>query len=233
GQVKVGSGGVGIPLPRGGRRRDRGSAGVRDVGLPARGPEGCRSLAALTCVARRTSHRIWPMSVAALSEALPLNGWENFYVIVGSSAAALTGLTFIVITIAADAAGLANTPRARLSGLRAFITPTTVHFASVLWMSALLSVPGQTVFSLALCLGISGLAGIVYCTRVILWMLEILSEYKPFIADWIWSAVLPFFAYACLLAVALLLPGHPVASLYVVGGITLLLLFIGIHNAWD
>ena len=173
------------------------------------------------------------MSVAALSEALPVNGWENFYVIVGSSAAALTGLTFIVITIAADAAGLANTPRARLSGLRAFITPTTVHFASVLWMSALLSVPGQTVFSLALCLGISGLAGIVYCTRVILWMFEMLSEYKPFIADWIWSAVLPLSAYACLLAVALLLPGHPVASLYAVAGITLLLLFIGIHNAWD
>ncbi|TLY75017.1 MAG: hypothetical protein E6K49_12820 [Gammaproteobacteria bacterium] len=36
-----------------------------------------------------------------------------------------------------------------------------------------------------------------------------------------------------MLAVALLLPGHPVASLYAVAGITLLLLFIGIHNAWD
>src|SRR5882762_232368 len=173
------------------------------------------------------------MTVAALNEALPLSGWENFYVIVGSSAAALTGLTFIVITIAADAAGLANTPTGRLSGMRAFITPTAVHFTSALWVSALLSVPGQTVFSLALCLGISGLAGIAYCTRVILWIFEMLSEYRPFIADWIWSAVLPLFAYVCLLAVALLLPGHPVASLYAVGGITLLLLFIGIHNAWD
>ncbi len=39
------------------------------------------------------------MSVAALSEALPLAGWENFYVIVGSSAAALTGLTSAVLPL--------------------------------------------------------------------------------------------------------------------------------------
>jgi hypothetical protein len=31
-----------------------------------------------------------------LSAVLPLSGWEDFYVIVGSSAAALTGPTFIV-----------------------------------------------------------------------------------------------------------------------------------------
>ena len=30
-----------------------------------------------------------------------IDGWENFYVIVGSSAAALTGLMFVVITLTA------------------------------------------------------------------------------------------------------------------------------------
>lgn len=33
----------------------------------------------------------------------PLAGWDNFYVIAGTSAAGLTGLTFIVITLAAEA----------------------------------------------------------------------------------------------------------------------------------
>src|SRR5579862_1128650 len=103
--------------------------------------------------------------------ALPLHGWENFYVIVGSSAAALTGLTFIVITIsAADATNFANNPAARLTGLRAFITPIAVHFCSALWISVLLSVPDQTVLSLAICLGVTGLAGSVYCANVIRWM---------------------------------------------------------------
>ena len=31
-----------------------------------------------------------------------LSGWENFYVIVGSSAGALIGLQFVVITLIAD-----------------------------------------------------------------------------------------------------------------------------------
>ena len=31
-----------------------------------------------------------------------LSGWENFYVIVGSSAGALIGLQFVVMTLIAD-----------------------------------------------------------------------------------------------------------------------------------
>jgi modulator of FtsH protease len=175
------------------------------------------------------------MWAAALSQALPLSQWENFYVIVGSSAGALTGLTFIVITIAADPANRAmDQPGLRLRGLRAFITPTAVYFVSALWVSALMSVPGQTAFSLAICLGVSGVAGLVYCIRVILWMRGMRTDdYTPFFSDWVWSAFLPLIAHLGLLAAAFALPRYPVISLYVVGGITLQLLIIGIHNAWD
>ena len=38
--------------------------------------------------------------------ALPLEAWANFYVIVGSSAGGLTGLTFVVIALVADAPAL-------------------------------------------------------------------------------------------------------------------------------
>jgi hypothetical protein len=162
-----------------------------------------------------------------------LSGWQNFYVIVGSSSAALTGLTFIVITLVADANRDSQAPTTRLLGLRAFITPTTVHFVSALWLSALLTVPGHTVDSLALCLGATGVVGIAYCVRVIRWMFQTLSVYKVFISDWIWCAALPLLAHLSLLAAALLLAKSPWVSLYAVAGTTLLLLFIGIHNAWD
>jgi hypothetical protein len=58
--------------------------------------------------------------------ALSLESWSNFYVIVGSSAGGLTGLTFVVIALMADARGV------RPSGLRAYLSPTVVHFCSAL-----------------------------------------------------------------------------------------------------
>ena len=53
----------------------------------------------------------------------PLARWENFYVIVGSSAGALTGLQFVVMALIADAQA-----KATMHEVRAFGTPTVVHF---------------------------------------------------------------------------------------------------------
>lgn len=168
-----------------------------------------------------------------LSAVLPLNGWENFYVIVGSSAAALTGLTFIVITISSDRNR--DSAERRVAGLRAFISPTVVHFTGSLWISAVLNVPGHTVLSLSLCLAAGGLAGLAYCGRTLYWIVQTVtgSQYTPFLEDWIWNAALPVLAYVGLLGCAWSLPTHPGPTLYVVSAIALLLLFIGIHNAWD
>ena len=52
---------------------------------------------------RRMSSAQRPASPAAARRAIigdmaPLNGWANFYVIVGASADALTGLQFVVMT---------------------------------------------------------------------------------------------------------------------------------------
>jgi len=40
-------------------------------------------------------------------------------------------------------------------------------------------------------------------------------------------------AYAVLLVSWLLLPSHAERTLFLIAAVTLLLLFIGIHNAWD
>ena len=53
-----------------------------------------------------------------------LAGWENFYVIVGSSAGALIGLQFVVITLIADA----PIARADAQASGAFSAPSVIHF---------------------------------------------------------------------------------------------------------
>ncbi|PYU27170.1 MAG: hypothetical protein DMG32_08455 [Acidobacteria bacterium] len=60
-----------------------------------------------------------------------------------------------------------------------------------------------------------------------------LTGYTPDAEDWLWYGALPLVAYAVLLGAAILLAWHRTFSLFVVAGTTLLLLFVGIHNAWD
>lgn len=86
-----------------------------------------------------------------------LAGWENFCVIVGSSAGALIGLQFVVITLIADTpvAGLAQAGAA-------FTTPTIVHFGSVLLLSAVLSAPWNRIAAAVVLWGLLGVSGIVY-----------------------------------------------------------------------
>lgn len=167
-----------------------------------------------------------------LNATLPLGSWENFYVIVGSSAGALTGLTFIVITIAADAP-MQTSATSRLMGLRAFITPTAIDFGAALWISALMNIPGQTGLSLMLCLAVSGLIGTAYCGNVVTLMLDQRFNYTPVVSDWVWNLLLPPATYLSLLVAAMLMRVHLVAALYTVAGASLLLLLLGLHNAWD
>jgi hypothetical protein len=118
------------------------------------------------------------------------------------------------------------------SATRAFATPTIIHFCAVLLISALLNAPWPALSSVALALGACGVAGLVYIVLVIRHARR-QTEYLPVLEDWIWHAVLPLIAYAALLLAAVFLDRAPVPSLFMIGGIALLLLFVGIHNAWD
>jgi hypothetical protein len=59
------------------------------------------------------------------------------------------------------------------------------------------------------------------------------TRYVPVMEDWMFHVVLPFAAYAAIAAAALTLRRHATGSLFVIASMTLALLFIGIHNAWD
>jgi len=169
-----------------------------------------------------------------MSHAPVLTDWQSFYVLVGSSAAALTGLTFVVMTISADRGDdPGGSASQRLTGTRVFITPTAVHFGASLWLSALMCIPGQPLVALQSLLAATGLAGLLYCSILLRQMFARSFGYKPFVSDWIWSAVLPVAAYLTLAVAGFVLSYRPARCLYAVGGAVLLLLFIGIHNAWD
>ena len=58
-------------------------------------------------------------------------------------------------------------------------------------------------------------------------------DYQPVLEDWLFHTVLPLVSYTALVVAAIMLAGNPVPVLFVIGAVTVLLLFIGIHNAWD
>ena len=164
------------------------------------------------------------MQEAAVS---PLTAWQNFYVIIGSSAAALTGLMFVVITL------IAGAQVRRSSGTNAaFGTPTVVHFCAALLVAAILSAPWQALWYASLLLGLSGLGGVTYVV-IVLRRVRRQTDYQPVLEDWLWHTVFPLVSYTALVVAAIILPGNPAPALFVTGAATLLLLFIGIHNAWD
>jgi uncharacterized membrane protein HdeD (DUF308 family) len=157
-----------------------------------------------------------------------LSGWENFYVIVGSSAGALIGLQFVVFTLIAD---IPHGPGTEQAG-EAFGTPTVVHFGVVLLLAAIVAAPWRNVATAADVLGVLGVIGTVY-EIIVLRRMRMQTAYKPEAEDWLFHGLLPFAAYVVLAASAYeTRQTHPDA-LFGVGASALLLLFVGIHNSWD
>jgi hypothetical protein len=161
---------------------------------------------------------------------LPLAIWQNFYVIIGSAAATLTGLMFIVITLIAGMRARIISPG---DGIAIFSTPNVVHFCAALLIAAILSAPWQMLWNVSLLLGLLGLGGMTYIFIVLRRVRHRQLDYQPVLEDWLWHTVFPLVSYTSLIVAALLLPLYPVPTLFVIAGATVLFLFIGIHNAWD
>ena len=155
-------------------------------------------------------------------------GWENFYVIVGSSAGALIGLQFVVITLIADA----PLTRGDAQAGGAFATPSVVHFAAVLFLSAIVTAPWHRVATVALPWGFLGVCGFVY-TLIVARRLRVQIAYRPVFEDWVFHLLLPLVAYATLAGSARAAYSQPRRAQFLLAAAALLLLFIGIHNAWD
>lgn len=158
-----------------------------------------------------------------------LTNWQNFYAIIGSAAATLTGLMFIAASLIA---GIERRASVLDAGISAFNTPTMVHFCAVLLIAGILSAPWPTLGSVSLVLGLAGLGLVIYLAIVTQRMRQVPGYQTP-LKDWLWYSAIPLCAYLVLVGAAAALPANPALVLYIISAVMAVLLFIGIHNAWD
>ncbi|MBV8489270.1 MAG: hypothetical protein JO199_01980 [Candidatus Eremiobacteraeota bacterium] len=155
--------------------------------------------------------------------------WSAFFTVTGSAGAALTGLTFVAITLIKD-----DTMAERRSpdGIATFTTPIVVYFGAAFLIATIALVPWRATIAPALLLGAGALAGLVYGAVLFLHAVR-LENYRPDAEDWTWHSVLPIVAYVAVLASAIALGPSPANALFPLAGASVLFVVIGIHNAWD
>lgn len=163
-----------------------------------------------------------------LDVARPLvEGWQNFFLIIGPSAAALMGLQFVVVALVKDSP-VAKSPL----GVDAFTTPTIVHFAAVLSVAAVLSAPWPSLHPAIVTLCVGAVLCLVY-TLIVLRRIMRMQNYDPVGEDWLWHVVFPLIAYATIAIAGCCLARSAATALFVIAAAMMLLLFTGVHNAWD
>jgi hypothetical protein len=157
-----------------------------------------------------------------------LNEWQNFYVIVGSAAGGLTGLQFVVMALMADMPVMEQESQA----IAAFSTPSIVNFGAVLLLAAVLVMPWHSITPISIVWGAAGVVGLLY-TAITGWRFSKQRAYTPVLEDYFFRVIMPVVGYAVLGAAAFTAKTHERAALFQVAAVALLLLFIGIHDAWD
>jgi hypothetical protein len=158
-----------------------------------------------------------------------LSSWQNFYMIMGTAAATLTGLMFVATTIIA---GIDTHVPTANAGVAAFNTPTVVHFCAVLLLAGILSAPWPAFSGLSTLICVFGL-GMAFYLIIVMRRMQRMPHYQSTLEDWLWYMVLPLLAHILLIAAAMMLKASPAPSLYMVGAAMAMLLLIGIRNAWD
>jgi hypothetical protein len=154
--------------------------------------------------------------------------WENFYLIVGPSAAALIGLLFVVATLTR---GVDSDRVARSNSL--YMTPVVFHFAVVMVLSAVASIASLPRGAMAVAAGVCALGGFAHAARIC-FAIQIQATPEPNH----WSDIhcyggVPAAIYAFLGGAAgAIWIGAPGAA-NLVGFTLLALLLISIRNAWD
>jgi hypothetical protein len=114
----------------------------------------------------------------------------------------------------------------------AFSTPNIVHYGAVLLLSAFVAAPWHGATVVEDLWGALGVAGMLYAV-IVARRMRVQTAYKPEFEDWLFHALLPFASYTALVGSAYASRWNLEKSLFGVGTAALLLLFIGIHNAWD
>jgi hypothetical protein len=157
--------------------------------------------------------------------ALPLERWGNFYVITSTAAAALIGLLFVLITLAAERR------RKELAKIRIYLTPTVVYFGSVFLLAALLTFPDHTRVTATLCCCIVGGIGLLYTASLLLSKGARKTRYNE-VTDIAMYVACPAAAYALLVLGGVVLGDAPQRGLTFAAAGMLALIMLAVRNSW-
>jgi hypothetical protein len=155
-----------------------------------------------------------------------LEAWHDFYVVVGTAGAALTGLLFVMVSL-----GPHVVAHHTHTGVRAFISPIATHFTTVLIASCVMLIPNLPLPLLGGSIALGGAGGAAYTvwTRVH----KRWRENKLPVLDGIWFVALPFFGYLLTLAAGTLIAIENPLGFYGIAAAVLLFVVVAIRNAWD
>ncbi len=154
--------------------------------------------------------------------------WENFYLMMGSSAAALIGLLFIVASLSAE-----RESTSVRRGTRIYASPIVFHLGVVVLASAVAMIPHISLPAICILAGVCALAGMIYSFLV---ARLLRGNPPPPGFDWtdFWFyGIAPFLIYLVLGLTALCFRLQPNAIPLALGVIVLSLLILCVRNAWD
>jgi hypothetical protein len=153
-----------------------------------------------------------------------LEHWHEFYLLIGTAAAALVALLFVAASIGA---GLLT--RHAGGPTRTYMSPIAFHFTSALFVSAAALVPSHTLLTLGV-VGLNAIAGTIYAAFV---LRRLFTDNIADLADRFCYGILPLAAYAAGLWAAYLIFCGSVHAPEFLAATVVVLLIVNIRNAWD
>jgi hypothetical protein len=156
------------------------------------------------------------------------DGWENYYLMVGSSAGALIGLMFVVVTLTA------GRDRSEVErGKHLYTSPIVWHLAIILTLSGAAAIPAMTPRFFAVAAGGLAILGIAIGVRSAIGIARNPGDPQSPAFDAFWYGIAPAITYVGLAVGAFgVLRGGPWGTTAVAADLMVLLL-VSIHAEWD
>jgi hypothetical protein len=154
-----------------------------------------------------------------------LKEWHEFYLLIGTAAAALIALLFVAASI-----GAGFMPPERAAARRTYMSPVIFHFTSILFISLVVLVPTHPRASHGLLVALNGVVGAAASTAISVRLLRFSG------VDWfdhLGYAVAPIVAYVGVLAGALAIFRDLAIGADILAAALVVLLIANIRNAWD
>jgi hypothetical protein len=154
-----------------------------------------------------------------------LEGWHEFYSLLGTAAAALAALLFVAASIGT---GYMN---AGTSGpTRTFTSPVLFHYTYVLFVSLIALMPDTTDISIGVIVGFTAAGALAYSIFI---FVRVWRSNVSDIDDYLGYGISPPLAYAAILAGAIAIHTHAAFGPPLLAGALIFSLLVNIRNTWD